>query len=263
MNFRELIEKTVAKKRGYKYHTYKTDYDDIILKLYHYGTKILELDTKAKKVLRYHIWGFSDQMAISRTLWILQFPYYTYSGRIWYRINAKGVWFSIPVEYQDRAKQIVKILRLFSTKDLYDLSWIRNIWRYLISVDVTKSLLSRVLKKSRAIKQGLEHRREIIGTPGIKIFKNGVLCVSEYFYHTFFILFDSDTIYQNTDIAGWGISLRKNNIIVTDNFKWYNMEVDAERFMRLDDDDRKIVLEMLEKHPNKERILDNLLIQAI
>ena len=33
--------------------------------------------------------------------------------------------------------------------------------------------------------------------------------------------------------------------------------------MRLDDDDRKIVLEMLEKHPNKERILDNLLIQAI
>ncbi|RLB23612.1 MAG: hypothetical protein DRG71_05880, partial [Deltaproteobacteria bacterium] len=98
--------------------------------------------------------------------------------------------------------------------------------------------------------------------PGIKTFKNGILGVGKY-SHLFFILFDSDAIYQNIDRAGWGIRLRNSNIVITDGFKWYNREIDAERFMRLDDDDRKLVLEMLEKHPNKERILDNLLIQAI
>ena len=82
MGFNEFIRKTLANKRGYKYHTYQTEYKNEIFSLYHYNELILKVDLKNKEILFYRIYSFSDGQAISKTLWELHLGYYIYQGRI-------------------------------------------------------------------------------------------------------------------------------------------------------------------------------------
>jgi len=87
MNFDLLIEKTIRNEKGYKYHTYYTEFDKDkkIFSLYHYGTKILELDIQNQKVISYYIYSVSDKIAITRTFWTLSFNFKIFEGYYVYR----------------------------------------------------------------------------------------------------------------------------------------------------------------------------------
>jgi len=78
MNFNNLVEKTLKRGRGYKYHTYETEFDGDEFRLYHYGTLILSASLREKKVKRWLITSISDSQAISRCLQILGLPYLVY-----------------------------------------------------------------------------------------------------------------------------------------------------------------------------------------
>lgn len=69
MNFEKFIEKTTNRKRGFKYHTYRTEYDGNNFKLFHYGTLILEI--KNGEVEYWRITSLSDKNAISKSLWVV------------------------------------------------------------------------------------------------------------------------------------------------------------------------------------------------
>ena len=75
LNFSEFIEKTIKRGRGYRYHTYETEFDGDVFKLYHHGTLILSASLSKKKVKRWLITSISDSQAISRCLCILGLPY--------------------------------------------------------------------------------------------------------------------------------------------------------------------------------------------
>ncbi len=71
MGFNEFIEKTLSKRRGYKYHTYETVYDGKTFELYHYGCLILQVDMEKKKITDLYVSSVSDRDAINRALWIM------------------------------------------------------------------------------------------------------------------------------------------------------------------------------------------------
>jgi len=48
MDKRELIAKTINKERGYRYYTYETEYNDGVIEVYHYGTRILTFSLTRK-----------------------------------------------------------------------------------------------------------------------------------------------------------------------------------------------------------------------
>lgn len=68
MNFNELISKTLEEHKGQNYHTYKTYFDDGILKLQHYSTIILVYDTNENEIKRYRVTSQSDKDAIAKTM---------------------------------------------------------------------------------------------------------------------------------------------------------------------------------------------------
>jgi len=82
MNFREFIRKTIRKERGYKYHTYRTEFNGDIFKLWHHGTMILSASLKKKKVEDWFIMSISDSQAISICLWILELPYIVHKWKV-------------------------------------------------------------------------------------------------------------------------------------------------------------------------------------
>lgn len=72
MGLYEIIEKTINKERGYKYHTYQTHYDEGVVSLDHYGTKIIEFDLNENEVLDFLVTSSSDNQAINTTLSAIQ-----------------------------------------------------------------------------------------------------------------------------------------------------------------------------------------------
>jgi len=48
LNKAEFIAKTINNKRGYKYYTYRTEFNDDIVKLFHYGSHILTFSIEKK-----------------------------------------------------------------------------------------------------------------------------------------------------------------------------------------------------------------------
>jgi len=83
LGFSEFIEKTLKKGRGYRYHTYETEFDGDEFRLYHYGTLILSASLSEKKVKRCLITSISDSQAISRCLQILGLPYLVYKWNVY------------------------------------------------------------------------------------------------------------------------------------------------------------------------------------
>jgi len=77
MNKLELIRKTIRKGRGYKYHTYHTEYEDDIITLHHYGTPLIYFSVikKLGNGLPFKIgkgWSVSDKVAISDCLRVIE-----------------------------------------------------------------------------------------------------------------------------------------------------------------------------------------------
>ena len=111
MDFYEFIEKTLEKKRGYKYHTYETIFHRKILELYHYGTLILKVDVEKKKVLYYLITSFSDKIAIEKTLSVLRLNVYTiYRSKMYEEVD--GLFIPFTNDKKERNELIEKIKRL-------------------------------------------------------------------------------------------------------------------------------------------------------
>ena len=73
----------MKKGRGYRYHTYETEFDGDEFRLYHYGTLILSASLSEKKVKRWLITSISDSQAISRCLQILGLPYLVYKWNVY------------------------------------------------------------------------------------------------------------------------------------------------------------------------------------
>jgi len=69
--------------RGYKYHTYETEFDGDEFKLYHYSTLILSASLSEKRVKRWLITSISDSQAISMCLQILGLPYLVYKWNVY------------------------------------------------------------------------------------------------------------------------------------------------------------------------------------
>ena len=81
MTFEDFIERFLYNRKGYKYHTYQTEFEDSVFILKHHGTVILkvDLDSKPPKVIYHYIhnppcnrtldFSVSDSRAIFCVLW--------------------------------------------------------------------------------------------------------------------------------------------------------------------------------------------------
>ena len=73
MNFDEYISKSIENNRGYVIGShYNTEYSNNLFQLYHYGTKIIEVDTKNCKVTYHYTCSTSDIQAINGCLHVLK-----------------------------------------------------------------------------------------------------------------------------------------------------------------------------------------------
>jgi len=161
MGFNEFIRKTLTNKRGYKYHTYQTEYKDEIFSLYHYNTLILKVDLKNKEILFYRIYSFSDSQAISETLWELHLGYYIYKRKItkWIDENTKIIYKSEFGEtkkyvclkcekliHQDRILVLNysgKVFILFLKEiDDYIKTWCKNLRKFWLMINGEEKILA-------------------------------------------------------------------------------------------------------------------------
>lgn len=84
MNFKGFIRKTIDNKRGYTYGHYYTEYAEGRIRLFHYRTSILEIDTIANRILNYMEYEaatHSDKRAISRALSEFEWMHDTHYNR--------------------------------------------------------------------------------------------------------------------------------------------------------------------------------------
>lgn len=95
MAFADFIERSLYNRKGYKYHTYQTEFENSIFILRHYGTTILkvDLDCTPSRVIYSNICSVSDGMAISNTLWRIGIHYY-------YICYARDLYYS-PAEFRN------------------------------------------------------------------------------------------------------------------------------------------------------------------
>jgi len=89
LGFSEFIKKTLENCRGYKYHTYETEFDGDEFRLYHYGTLILSASLKERKVKDWRLTSISDGQAVSSCLSILGLPYMVYR---WEVVSSEEFW---------------------------------------------------------------------------------------------------------------------------------------------------------------------------
>jgi len=161
MGFYEFIEKTLARRRGYKYHTYQTEIDGDIFKLYHYGVKILEVNLRKRKILDYLITSFSDAQAISKTLYELKWcNHYFLEGHIIYR-KEKGFYFDA---LSDWKKLLRKLLRIgISPEDLSYRTKIKLAEKVEeLNEEELKEWVERSLKISRSLRKQSEYNAEMM-----------------------------------------------------------------------------------------------------
>lgn len=187
MALEDIIEKTLKKKRGYKYHTYQTlyDKDKNIFSLLHYGTCILEVKVvppleelpSYAEVLDAFVTSVSDRDSINKT--IRQIENYTHCRGLGYAIygptfggsfiktvEVRGRVFGIPIEYEEEFKRMVHTLSTSNLTKLEEvLAWLhpKNIGRFIKAVKNNKiDNIHRIyLAQQKAHKNYLERRERI------------------------------------------------------------------------------------------------------
>jgi len=252
MGFCEFIEKSLSRNRGYKYHTYQTEISGNFFKLYHYGTKILEVDLDKKKVLDYFIYSKSDADAISLALWKIGLKnYFIHRYSLYKEVKFKNLEFYIRVR---ELEQLDKVKKFFSEFDKETLQKINELGfdskiklvEKIISDEIDERYVFTIIKLSESMKKAFEKREEKISKDIIVL--NNAILVNQYPL-CFILPFLSNKIYQTFFSK---IKIRKNYVF----FNKKHTEIVEE----IEDENLKKAIDM---HPLKEEIINNLIINNI
>jgi len=251
MAFSNFIKKSLSRKRGYKYRTYKTEIEKNIFKLYHCYKKILEIDLKKKEILYYYIYSNSDKNAIDMTLMILDIDAFTYKKHIFKTINYKNLTFYIRLE---DLKYLNKVKTFFSQFDKKTLEKINNLSfnslinlvEKIINNKIDKNYVYKILKLSKNIREAFKKKDELLSKT-IVYLKNAVLINKDYSKKLVLFYLD-DKVYKTNET-------KIKNFVLEFNKKYFHV------VNNISNEDLKYIKQI--KHPFKESILNNILISKL
>jgi len=266
----ELIKKTLEKKKGYKLRSYETNYVDDVLYLYHYGTEILRVDIKNKKILNYLITSVSDSDMIRIALDECELRDYYVSRDNIYRIvevtiNNTKMRLSIKCEHEDEISKIVNVLSKLNDDELETIDRmncisIANICELILNED-EMTAIKEIRKRVKRVSKLLKYHDTInkLLESDYAIFKNAIMIRVEkqYYDRFYFVFFLDDKIYYKDElyykmkryISKFAVKREKLNVVET-------IE-DVEDINKIAD-----VIEKLNYY-NKDTILKKLLLMKV
>ena len=185
MGLQEIIEKTLDKKRGYKYHTYQTNYDSVailggvtidIFSLYHYGTLIFRWDLKRNTPTHLYEISTSDSCAVRKAMHAMPNNYFWIRQHKTYGIRCPFYGGVVPINIDDinksfygvksslsfyRWRQVLKWLSEMAHPFLFPDTTIGWYYRDLnIEGNIMREKENEIIKAERSIEDAYDNIRE-------------------------------------------------------------------------------------------------------